>query len=295
MKVSIVIPWFNTDWLVDKNIPAVVKAMENSKNSVIEIIIVDDGSTDKSNLFIKTKYPKIRLIKHKSNKGFSAAVNTGVRSAKGDLICLLNSDVVPSPNFLINVIKHFGDPKTFAVSLNEAGVFGWAKGYFKDGFIGHEPGGKSTTAHDTFWVSGGSGVFRRSTWIDLGGMDEKLLSPFYWEDLDLCYRALKRGYRLLWEPSAVVEHQHETTISKLSKDYVSRIKERNQLLVIWKDVTSQRLFGKHISGLAKRLISHPGYIRIVFMAIVKIGPLIKARNKEIKEAKVSDEIIFSRF
>lgn len=293
--VSIVIPNFNGEELLEKNIPLLIQAKDNSNNCIKEIIVVDDGSGDESIKLITTKYSQIKLIKHRVNRGFSASVNTGVRAAKGELICLLNSDVVPEYNFLESVFSHFLDPKIFAVSLNETGDFGWAKGSFTDGFIGHSGGPKSLTPHDTFWVSGGSGVFRRSIWMNLGGMDEKLLSPFYWEDVDLCYRALKRGYGLIWDPDAKVTHKHETTISRFSKTYVERILERNQLIFIWKNLTSTNLFRKHLIGLLRRLIKHPGYARIVLMVLARIGILIKARNKEIKEAKISDEMIFSRF
>ena len=293
--VSVVMPNFNGEKILEKNIPSFFAAKDNPNNCITEIIIVDDGSRDDSVKMISSKFPQVKLIKHKINRGFSAAVNTGVRAAKGDLICLLNSDVVPEHNFLENVICHFLNTNIFAVSLNEIGDFGWAKGFFSDGFVGHSGGSKSVKPHDTFWVSGGSGVFRRNIWMELGGMDEKLLSPFYWEDVDLCYRALKRGYRLIWEPEAKVSHIHESTISLFPKKYVQRIHERNQLLFIWKNITSVNLFRKHLVGLTKRLFKHPGYIRIIFMALGKIGILIKARNKEIKEAKICDEIIFSRF
>ena len=295
MKVSIVIPWCNTEWLVQKNLPAVLAAARNSKNNILEIIIVDDGSKDASVSAIEDKFPDIKLIRHKINRGFSASVNTGVRASKGELVCLLNSDVIPQIDFLEAVFIHFRDPKVFAVSLNEDGEFGWAKGVFESGFINHSPGPKSTTPHKTFWVSGGSGIFRRKTWIILGGMDEKLLSPFYWEDLDLCYRAAKRGYDLIWEPDAKVEHKHETSMQSVSPNLLQRIRERNQLLFIWKNLTSIRFTRKHILGLVKRVVTHPGYLRIVIMALIKIGPVLKARVKETKEAKISDELIFSRF
>ena len=293
--VSVVIPNFNGEKLLEKNLPSLFAAKENLKNCIIEIIIVDDGSQDESVKIITSKYPQVKLIKHKINRGFSAAVNTGVRAAKGDLICLLNSDVIPEHNFLESVFLNFDNPKVFAVSLNETGDFGWARGYFADGFVGHSSGPKTLKPHNTFWVSGGSGVFKRNIWMELTGMDEKLLSPFYWEDVDLCYRALKRGYALIWDPNAKVAHIHEGTISSFSKTFVKRIQERNQLLFIWKNITSTNLFRKHLIGLIKRLVKHPGYIRIIFMALGKIGILIKARNNEIKEARISDEIIFSRF
>lgn len=295
MKISIIIPNYNGENLLKANLPYILKAKDFAGNNIEEVILIDDGSRDGSVETLKKDFAWVKIIKHKVNRGFSSAVNTGVRAAKGDLICLLNSDVVPENNFLESVFPHFHNSKNFAVSLNEAGDFGWARGSFIDGFIGHSSGPKSLTPHDTFWVSGGSGVFRRSIWMELGGMDEKLLSPFYWEDVDLCYRALKRGYRLIWDPDARVTHVHETTINRFPKTYVQRVMERNQILFIWKNLTSANFFRKHLIGLFKRLVGHPGYIRIVLMALERIGVLIKARKKEIKEAKISDEAIFSRF
>jgi GT2 family glycosyltransferase len=295
MKISLIIPNYNGENLLKTNLPFIFKAKDFANNKIEEVIIVDDGSKDKSVEILKKDFPWVKIIKHKINRGFSAAVNTGVRAAKGDLICLLNSDVVPESNFLESVFPYFNKPKVFAVSLNEVGEFGWARGFFVDGFIGHASGQKSQDPHDTFWVSGGSGVYRRDIWMELGGMDEKLLSPFYWEDVDLSYRALKRGYRLIWDPHAKVTHIHEATISQFSKTYVGRILERNQLLFNWKNLTSVNLFRKNLAGVLARVIKHPGYIRIVLMALGRIGILAKARNKEIKEAKVSDEAIFSRF
>ena len=295
MKISIIIPWYNTESLVDIHLSKVVEASKNPKNNIKEIIVVDDASKDKSVEFIKQKFPIIRLIRHKKNRGFSSTVNTGVRMAKGELVCLLNSDVSPETNFLEKIASDFGDDNVFGVSLNEIGVFGWAKGGFKDGFIVHAPGGKSELVHNTFWVSGGTGVYRRKTWIKIGGMDEKLFTPFYWEDLDLSYRAMKRGYILLWEPDAKVTHNHETTIGKISKSKVLAIQERNHLLFMWKNVTSKRLFGKHITGLLGRIAMHPGYLKIVFLALLKLSDIVKLRSKEVRESKVSDEAILARF
>ena len=294
-KVSVIVPNFNGERLLEKNLPILIKAAETPGNSIVEIIVVDDNSRDGSVKLITSKFPQVKLVKHKTNRGFSASVNTGARAAKGELMCLLNSDVVPEKNFLEPVFPHFENPKIFAVSLNEIGDFAWARGTFIDGFIGHTSGSKVSTPHDTFWVSGGSGVFRRSIWMRLGGMDEKLLSPFYWEDVDLCYRALKRGYKLIWEPNAKVKHTHEATIGSFPKKYARRITERNQLLFIWKNLTSTNLLRKHVAGLFKRLAKHPGYIRIVFAAMIKVGTVAKARKREIREAKISDEAIFSRF
>lgn len=294
MKTSIIIPNYNGGALLAKNLPAVIKAMANPANGIGEIIVVDDGSKDDSVKLVKAGFPQIKLIKHTQNRGFSAAINTGARASRGDLLVLLNNDVLPKPDFLVTIRKCFENPKVFAVSLHERG-YGLAKGTFVDGYVGLAMGEEKTKAWPSFYVSGGSGVFRRSLWMKLGGMDEKLFSPFYWEDIDICYRAAKRGWRVLWEPESCVVHQHESTISQLSPKYVARIKERNQLLFIWKNISSKNLIRKHIAGLVKRTVMHPGYLRIVIMALGKWGVVLRGRRKEIRESKVSDEAIFSRF
>jgi len=293
-NVTVVIPSYNSESLLEKNLPFLLTAKENSANEIVEIIVVDDGSTDGSVKLLTQKFPEVKIIKHKINRGFSAAVNTGVRMSKGNLVLLLNTDVIPSEDFLTTVFKHFDDEKVFAVSLHETG-FGWAKGSFSAGYIQLGMGEESDVPHQSFYVSGGSGVFRREYWMKLSGMDEKLFSPFYWEDIDLCYRAEKRGYINLWEPRAKVVHEHESTISKFSKSYVQRIRERNQLLLIWKNIHSSKLVRNHILGVLRRFVRHPGYARVIFMALGKLGTAMRERRREIKLSKVSDEAIFMRF
>lgn len=293
-SVSIIIPNFNGEKLLEKNLPYVLEAKKREENKIIEIVVVDDASTDGSISLLRNKFPEVKVIKHKVNRGFASSVNTGVRSSKGTILTLLNTDVLPEADFLFSVLPHFEDDDIFGVSLHERG-FGYAKGKFLDGFIVHSPGNEDATSHSTFWISGGSGVVRRDYWNLLGGLDEKLFSPFYWEDLDLSYRALKRGFALIWEPNAIVSHEHEATVRELSQKQRELIQERNQLLLIWKNLTSPVLFRKHLVGLLRRILMHPGYIRVFVSALAKIGGAKAAREKEKRESKISDEAIFSRF
>lgn len=294
LNVSVIIPFYNTKDLIEKNLPYFIKVKDNPKNRILELIMVDDGSTDGSYEFVKKNYEGIKIIRHRVNRGFSASINTGVRASKGSLLALLNSDVVPDENFLEPVFGHFEKKDVFAVSLNEKG-FSWARGFFKGGFVEHSLGAPASEARETFWVNGGSGVFRRDYWMKIGGLDEKLFSPFYWEDIDICYRALKRGYINVWEPNAKIIHEHESTIKKLRKSYVDNIRERNQLLFIWKNITSPNLLRKHFVGLLQRLVKHPGYIKIILMALRKFKIVLRARRREKKESKISDEAIFAKY
>jgi GT2 family glycosyltransferase len=296
MKISIVIPNYNGKDLLEKNLPSVIEAMNNPKNNICELVIVDNGSTDDSVSYLNQNFKdQFKLIKHTKNRGFSAAVNIGARATKGDLILLLNNDVKPKIDFLENVEKLFKDNSVFAVSLHEKG-HGASSASFKDGIIDISFTKKESEKVElTFYVSGAAGLFRKTIWQELGGMDEKLLSPFYWEDIDLCFRASKRGYTNLWNPFGKVIHNHESTSSKLPKKYVDRIRERNQLLMLWKNLHSKAMFNKHLNGLFKRILKNPGYIRIVFMSLLKLGLVIKARRKEIKECVVSDEAVFQKY
>ncbi len=293
--VSIIIPNWNGHDLLAENLPFVLKARDYKRNQITEVIIVDDKSTDDSVLLLQKNFSDdIKLIKHTKNRGFSSAVNTGVRAAKGEIVVLLNTDVKPEENFLVSSLPIFKDRDVFAVSFHEPGRSS-TKGLFKDGYILHASAKEINKIQDTFWVSGGSGAYRRNIWMELGGMDEKLLSPLYWEDVDLGYRALKRGYKLLWDPDAIVHHKAESTTSKLPKKYIRNIQERNHLLFIWKNLTSQNLFRKHIAGIIQRIVRGPGYIRIVFLALSKLDTVIRERAREKKEAKMSDETIFAKF
>lgn len=292
-QVSIVIPNYNGEKILPRLLTSINSARDNRDNNILETIVVDDCSKDGSVEIIKNNFPWVRLIKHKKNRGFSSSVNTGVRSSKGNLVALLNTDIVVEGDFLKSVFKHFNENKTFAVSFNEK-KYGPSRGIFENGFIVHRGLSPSKEAVSTFWVSGGSGVFRRDLFIKLGGMDEKLFSPFYWEDVDLSYRALKRGYKLLWDPLCIVEHEHEATISKIALGKRRRIEQRNHLFFIWKNLTSKNMIRKHFLSLIKRCVQHPGFIVITFLALSKIRVLIKARKKELKESKISDEMLLTR-
>jgi glycosyltransferase involved in cell wall biosynthesis len=154
MTVSIVIPNYNGEELLAKNLPLVLEAKKEKKNKILEIIVVDDASTDKSVYLIKKYFPQVRLIRHKVNRGFAASVNMGVRNAKGKLTALLNTDVKPEKNFLSPVFKHFKGNDVFAVSFHEKG-FGWAKGVFEDGFIIHA---KGTEVEEVLFLEGITGL-----------------------------------------------------------------------------------------------------------------------------------------
>ena len=293
-KVSVIVPNYNGLHLLKKHLPVLVKELANKDNSISDIVVVDNGSTDGSVSFLNKHFPDIQVVKLKENRGFAIAINMGVRYSKGNLLLLLNNDVEVTKGFLLAALKHFENNKVFAVSLHEKG-YGPATASFAKGFLEHKSLKESKETRNTFWVSGGSGIFRRSIWKKLKGLDEKIFSPYYWEDLDLSYRATKRGYALLWEGRSSVYHDHESTAKNLDPKKVSLIRQANELKFIWKNIGSKSLFRKHVKYLFSRTFKHPGYIRVVLKAARSLKDIKKARKKEKKEAVVSDESIFSHY
>ena len=118
IELTVVIPNYNGKSLLERNLPQVLKAVEQwGKPS--EIIVVDDASTDQSVAFLKKNFPQVKVVEHKKNQRFALACNSGVKVAKGKMVVLLNSDVAPELDFLKPLLKHFNDSQVFAVGCKE--------------------------------------------------------------------------------------------------------------------------------------------------------------------------------
>ncbi len=290
-RLSIIIPTWNGKELLEKNLPEVLK----ETSSQDEVLVIENGSTDGSTDYLKSLTDEqLRVIYNQENLGFIKACNQGAKQAKGKYLCLLNNDVYPKSNFLKPALKHFHQEDIFAVSVNETNDkwSGWAKIYWEKGFFNYKPGGKPPQAHISGWASGGGAIYRKSMWEKLDGFD-MLYHPFYWEDLDLAYRAWKKGWRILWEPEAKVVHDHESTISQLDKSYVDLIKQRNQLLFIWKNIKDTELRREHYLSLVRRVMFGPNYSKVIFSALKRY--INFQDKKEIKTPKRTDKEILNLF
>ncbi len=290
MKISVIVTNWNGLPLLQKNLETIIQKSPEAE----EVIFADDCSSDDSVSFVqklKNKYPKLKIIAHKKNLGFGGNSNDAVRKAKGDLVVLLNNDIVPHSDYIKNTLKHFSNPKVFGVGFAEIKHENWARFFWKSGYLQHEPGiaGINKT-HISGWVSGGSSIVRKSLFEKLGGFDS-VYQPFYSEDLDLGYRAWKSGYTLLWEPTAIVEHKHEATMSKFSVNFLNYVKERNRLLNTWRNITNPDLLRKNQIALIGRVLTGPNYIKIIRAAKRQL----KKSSLPIVFPKLSDEEILAKF
>ncbi len=305
MKISVVIPNYNGEKLLKKNLPRICAVLESADQKV-EVIITDDASKDESLAIIqefilskKATLP-IHVVENKRNQGFSSNVNRGVQKATGDVILLLNTDVIPEKGFISPLLVHFDDPYVFAVGCMDKSIEGdktilrgrglgkWEKGIFI-----HARG--EVDRKNTLWVSCGSGMFRKSIWDKLGGLDP-LYNPYYWEDIDLSYRALKSGYKLIFEPESTVIHEHDLGSIKTQKsqENITRHAYRNQFIFIWKNVTDTKLFLNHIMWMPlhflKAIIRRDiAYVQGLLSALAKLNSVVSSRMKAKKYFNLTDK------
>lgn len=259
---EIIIPSYNGRSLLQKHLPDVVSF--SGKNA--QITVIDDGGNDETADLLEKKFPKIKVIHNPRNLGFTKSVNIGFKNARSDLVVLLNNDVSPTEGYLLPALKYFNNGSVFAVTFNET-TSSWPEVSFS-GKLQYVRGADKSVARYSAWASGGSAIFRRSIWNNLDGFDE-VYSPGYWEDIDIGWRAWKAGYKIIWEPASVVIHQHENTFNLFKKSYLDSLKQRNELIFNWKNITDLKLRVQHLFFLLKHSLVHPGYLRIVVSAIAK--------------------------
>lgn len=233
MKLSIIIVSYNTLQFVDACLSSIVRQAFRHN---LEIIVVDNCSSDGSVGHIRQKFPQITLIENPANMGFAAANNMGIRQAKGEYILLLNSDTELIDNGLDTLIDVMGNRPDVAVVacrlLNTDGttqtslrrfphlLSAYMDALFIPSLAVHIRAlGKMTlldadlgTEHDVQQPSGAFLMIRASVIEQIGVLDEHFF--MYYEDVDYCKRVIDAGYRIVYYPAVAVTHHAGKTFSR---------------------------------------------------------------------------------
>ncbi len=222
-----------------------------------EIIIINDDPS--VSIKDRLKDYGVKLIENQKNLGFAGAIDKGIRNAKHNFVFLLNSDVKLLDSLFNSSVKKLDkNPKLFGIALaqkeGDGSVVGKNKVFWKNGLLMHL---KADDLNDgeTGWIEGGSSVIRKDIYEKIGGFDT-IFSPFYWEDIELSYRARKYGYISWFDPSVLVEHHHESTIGTYwSKRTISVIATRNQILCSWKFINDGNVIWHITTLICQTLLS----------------------------------------
>jgi GT2 family glycosyltransferase len=242
--VSIIIPVYNHFEATQSCLKSILAAQDDTP---IEIIIIDDGSSDESyELFTGCK--TIRYIHNENNLGFLASCNKAAEMARGQYIVLLNNDTMVLPGWLDSIMDTFRDnPGTGLVGskliypdgrLQEAGGLIWkdasGNNFGRDDDPNHP---QYNYLRDADYCSGACICVPKSLWDELHGFDE-LYTPAYYEDTDLAFRIRDRGYAVLYQPFSCVIHSEGVTAGTNIASGIKKYQElnREKFYARWKDI-----------------------------------------------------------
>lgn len=238
--ISAVIPTYGGAERLARNLPTVLAALQGS-GGAWEVIVVDDGGGG-----IGPLPAGCRLLALAENRGYGPAVNAGAAAAAGDLLMVLNDDVALEPDTALKLSRLFPAPGLFAVvpaiqsPLAESGDEGGKRGAWRGGLIEIEEA-VSRAPHPTLYPVGCCFLCPQRTFLELGGYDE-VYAPFFYEDVDLGYRAWRNGLRCLHVPDAVCRHEGSATLRE-ARTFEERVRMffRNSVLFHLRNLQEPRL------------------------------------------------------
>jgi O-antigen biosynthesis protein len=223
-RVSIVVPAHNNWRYTHLCLRAV---LEHTAGHEYEVILADDGSTDKT-LAASSLLVNVAVERLDPRKGFVGNCNNGARRGRGHYLLFLNNDTVAQPGWLgalVDTADADADvgivgPKLIYEDgrLQDAGGIVFADGTTRNyGRNGCPSAPEFNRVRDVDYVSGCCLLVRSDLWSRVGGFDESY-APAYYEDVDLAFAARREGFRVVYQPSAVVvhfdgvSHGHDATV-----------------------------------------------------------------------------------
>jgi hypothetical protein len=245
--VSVIIPNFNGKTFLKSCLDSLVGQTKTNN----EIILVDNDSEDDSVDFVKRNYPEVHVIALPANKGFSVAVNEGIKHANGTFIAVLNNDTIVAPDWLELLcnclVKHpdAGFCTSKIVKMDNPDIIDCAgHGITRSGYTfntrnGVKDSGEYNVQRDVFGASAAAAVYRKSMLDDIGLFDEDFF--MYLEDIDLSFRAQLWGYKCMYLPEPAVKHVgFGTTGKQYYKDNIYYI-ARNTVYLLLKNMPRKLL------------------------------------------------------
>jgi hypothetical protein len=237
-RVSVIIPSYNRKDLLME----CLASLAHQTCREIEVVVVDDGSTDGTVDLVHQRYPRTRIVRLRSNRGFCRAINAGIRTAATEYILLLNNDMTLDPEFIAKLVEAadsgsaamyaplvlFRDDLTYVYSAGDRQL---ANG--RPEAIGFRSLERSFRDPDRiFGVSGGAALYRREVFETVGLFDERFIA--YFEDADLNFRSRLMGLRAEFVREAVAYHVGSASLEGRLW-WRSRQCFRNHALLVLKD------------------------------------------------------------
>lgn len=279
IKLSVIILNFNTSGLLKTCISAVL-ASTGFEDKELEVIVVDNNSSDSSVEMVEKEYRQVKLIRNKKNFGFSAGNNIGIKVAGGKFLLLLNSDTLVEPDSLITVLKVMENDRSIGAStcllqmadgkIDPASHRGFptpwnALSYFlglerlfpkSRFFSGYHQGWKNfKVPHEVDCISAAFMMVSREVIDSVGLLDERFF--MYGEDIDWCLRIKQAGFKIFFYPGVKTLHLKRQSGRENKIDQTARKNARRQFVETMTQFYSKHYLSKYpsfISGIVLSLL-----------------------------------------
>jgi GT2 family glycosyltransferase len=214
-----------------------------------EIILCDNGSSDGSVEYVRTRFPQVKVVALNRNHGFAEGNNIATTHASGEWVGFLNNDMWVEPSWLEDLVGALQDhPRAVCLASRIKNWDGSALDFIGGGvnYQGHgfqvdygQPFSTRDIERRVLFACGGAMLVRRGTFLEVGGFDSDYFAFF--EDVDLGWRLNLLGHEIWYSPRATAFHRHHGTANGLAIHKLRVLYERNALFTIYKCFEEEHL------------------------------------------------------
>jgi len=237
-------------WGGEPYIGACLSALRRQTYPTREVIVVDNGSPDRTGEIVEADYPEVRLIRTGRNLGVAGGNNVGLKAARGQIRVLINTDVEVRPDWLEQLVRAILVDPTIGIAgaklLYPDGTIQFAGGQIEgpQGYPRHSgwhetDRGQWDVAGDVGFITGATLAITQQALERIGYEDERFF-PIDFEDIDMSYRARAAGFRVVLVPQAVAIHRESSTSGASSVSRMLAL-EAGRLRFACKHWSAQRL------------------------------------------------------
>ena len=262
ITARIIILNYNGEELLPQCLPSIVQASKASR-FLVSVTVLDNLSSDQGLQYVKENFPEVAIVNAPQNR-ILCSYNDYLPQISEPVVILLNNDIRVEPDFIDPLLQYFvQDSETFLsaprvmsfdgtrieAGRSRAGLR-WGLFWCDARYPGYEK--EAMTPSETF--SSGFGAFSREKFLALGGYDDRF-QPGIYEDVDLCLRAARKGWKLSYEPKSVVYHMGQASFKKrFGEEKIRVLGHRNAFLFMWKNFSGPAFWFSHLFFLPLRIL-----------------------------------------